>query len=197
MKSESFYFDLVVKTGTSTALAVVSVNVIWYLTGWDFYSMAGLFKMLVGTLLFPLIGFIVGLHALMKRQGSAGFLQLLAHCLLIAGFIAAGVSVYWAVFYQFIEPDYYYQVLRSSYEGLLESARKVESLDVKTDILRQAELYKKQMDDPRAFDLSRLLLNEMVRYLVIGLLFGSVLGFILSKIRVMRSSDIMQETEAG
>jgi hypothetical protein len=189
MKTDSFHFDLILKAGFLVTLGVVGINLAWYLAGWDFYSLAGLFKIMIGTLFFPLIGFIIALYALMKRQGKAGFLQLLVHCLLISASLAAGVTAYWAVFYLLIEPDYYYQVLRVSYEGLLESARQVETIKVKTDILEQAALYKRQLDDPQSFNLSRLLINEMVRYLLIGLIFGSVLGFILSKIRVMRTNE--------
>lgn len=185
MKRGAFHWDIVLKTGCGIALAICLVNLIGYWTKWDFFSLAGLFKQLVSTLFFPLAGFIAGLYALMRRQGSATFLELLVHCILIAAVVAAVVGGYWCVFLGYIEPDYYRTIAQASYEGLLESSRQVEAIDAKTEILKQAERFRKLVEENPKFDPLRLLQNELVRYMLVGLVFGSVLAFVLSKIRVM------------
>lgn len=185
MNRGAFHWDIIWKTGCGIALAICLVNLIGYWTQWDFFSLAGLFKLLLSVLFFPLAGFIAGLYALMRRQGSATFLELLVHCILIAAVVAVVVGGYWCVFLGYVEPDYYRTLAQAHYEGLLENARHVEAIEAKTEILKQAEHYRKQVEQNVEFDPLKLVRNELVIYLLVGLVFGSVLAFVLSKIRVM------------
>lgn len=180
-----YHWDLLLKWGLGLSIVIVGIHVIWYKTGWDFFAMAGLFKWMFGVLLFPLLGFVGMLYQLMQRRGSTTFLEVLAHCLLVSILIALSVSLYWITIDTVIRPGYDVEIYEAYAAGMREEASSMENMETKSRMLQQANEYDKSAKVLEQSDYYTMVMQQLAMQLVLGLLFGSVLGFIFSKIRVL------------
>jgi hypothetical protein len=187
---QPFYFGLIIRYAFTLAGLFIVLDLIFYAAGWDLFALSGLAKFFFKGLIFPMAVGLPFIYALLRKQGSATMMGVLSHIILICILHTSVVSIYSYVFNAWIAPDHYYTVKEAYRAGLIENAKALENMKHKSDFLEQANRLEKELQqfksEPR--DIQHLWLKPLFymlpNYLVFALLFGTVFGFIFSKMRV-------------
>ena len=167
-------------------LSIILLNLLYYFTGWDFFTMAGLAKMMFQLVFLPVGVFILCIRWLLRHTGQSPFLEILAHCIIIGFLTGLPVGGYFFVFERYMAPEHRTALMEQSIEGLRENMSQVNDLKLKQNFTDEIYVREQQIKEFREHPpgFRTYLEKSLVQFLFLALLFGSIFGFIFSKMVV-------------
>lgn len=184
MQQSKFNFPIIIMIGTVLGLLSAGTHYLFYINNWVYsFGFAGLITGIAPLLFFP-VGAIIAIFYIRKKLGSSSFLQVMAHCVLIAFMAAATKGGYNYVFYHQIEPAFDIKVSDHYIQQRKAMMKEATELKQKQFLLEQIASIEKAKTDSMATPKTYLSLfqKELTIYLILGLLFGAILGFIFKNL---------------
>lgn len=141
------------------------------------------FLLQIFAVIFGLIVLGIGLVRLRGKhlQGAASFLDIAVHAILMA-LVAGGLKVgHDLAFFGAVAPGFQAKATHAMAEGAERAAETAPSDSLRTAFRERAAHFRQQKEQAlqQSFDPSEVLYNNLILYLVGGLLFGIVMGLML------------------
>lgn len=192
----TFYIDVLLFGAGLLSLSLILVDIIYYISGWDYFAMSGLAKLVLTATIIPAgIAFWIA-RKILSKKGFTTIMEMLVHFVVIAAATGFLYSCYWYVFDTRIDPNYRFELSEYYYKGLEKNSSEVQDVGKKKLFLEKMQEVKKDMDKMKVTppNFVSMLNLSVVRFMAAAFFYGLIYGFIFSKIYVAPGEKSESET---